>query len=37
MYNFIKIQYQLGRISNIDVMKFVPRWITDEQAEFIIK
>ena len=36
MYNFIRIQYQLGRLTAEQVRAFSPRWITAEQAEEIV-
>lgn len=36
MYEFIKIQYELGRLTKEQVRGFAPRWISDEQAEEII-
>ena len=36
MYEFIRIQYQLGRLTADQVRAFAPRWITAEQAEEIV-
>lgn len=36
MYEFIKIQYEMGKLTDDQVRSFVPRWITKEQAEAII-
>ncbi len=36
MYDFIRIQYQLGKLTAEQVPGFVPRWLTSEQAEAII-
>ena len=36
MYEFIRIQYQLGRLTAEQVRAFAPRWITQEQAEEIV-
>ncbi len=36
MYDFIKLQYLLGRIDADKVRLYAPRWITEEQAEEII-
>lgn len=36
MYEFIRIQYILGRITAEQVFEFVPKFITREQAESII-
>ncbi len=36
MYLFIKIQYMLKMIDEQKVMSYVPRWITEEQANAII-
>lgn len=36
MYDFIKIQFELGKITAKQVQAFVPKWITAEQAEEII-
>lgn len=32
MYEFIRIQYQMGRLTADQVRAFAPRWITVEQA-----
>lgn len=37
MYEFIKIQYKLGRLTAEQVLAFAPKWITKEEAEKIIK
>lgn len=36
MYEFIKIQYKLGKLTAEQVRTFVPKWITEEQAEEIL-
>ena len=36
MYEFIKLQYLLGRINADKVRSYAPKWITEEQAEEII-
>ena len=36
MYEFIKLQYLLGRIDADKVRSYAPKWITPEQAEEII-
>ena len=36
MYDFIKIQYEMGRINEDKVLSYVPKWITVEEAESII-
>lgn len=36
MYEFIKLQYLIGRINAVKVMSYAPKWITPEQAEEII-
>ena len=36
MYDFIKLQYLLGRIDADKVRSYAPKWITEEQAEEII-
>lgn len=36
MYEFIRIQYELGKLTAEQVRGFVPRWLTSEQAEEII-
>ena len=36
MYEFIRIQFRLGAISESEVRAFAPRWITAEEAEQII-
>lgn len=37
MFEFIKIQFELGRIDADQVQAFVPRWISDGQAKDILK
>lgn len=32
MYEFIRIQYRLGKLTADQVRSFAPRWITAEQA-----
>lgn len=36
MYEFIRLQYQMGKIDQEQVHLFVPMWITEEQADIII-
>ena len=36
MYNFIKIQFRLGKLTAEQVREFAPKWITAEQAAEII-
>lgn len=36
MYEFIRIQYAMGRITAEQVLAFVPRYITAGEAEDII-
>ena len=36
MYEFIKVQYRLGRLDEEAVRRYAPRWITAEQAEQIV-
>jgi hypothetical protein len=36
MYEFIKLQYLIGRINADKVRSYAPKWITEEQAEEII-
>lgn len=36
MYEFIRIQYKMGRITEDQVRAFAPRYITNEQAEEMI-
>lgn len=36
MFDFIRIQYQLGKLIAEQVQGFVPRWLTADQAEAII-
>ncbi len=36
MFEFIKIQYKLGRISADKVRSYVPKWLIAEQAAEII-
>lgn len=35
MFEFIQIQYVLGRITAEQVEQYAPRWITPEQAKEI--
>lgn len=37
MYEFIKLQYIMGRLSVEQVIGFVPRWITGGQAKEITR
>lgn len=36
MFDFIKIQYQMGTIDTEKVKSYVPRWITEEQSQEIL-
>lgn len=36
MYEFIKIQFEMGKLTEEQVRGFAPRWITEAQAEEII-
>lgn len=36
MFEFIRIQYVLGKITAEQVQSFVPRWITEQQAKEIV-
>lgn len=36
MFSFIKIQFELGRITPEKVQSYVPRFITQQQADEII-
>lgn len=36
MFDFIRIQYQLDKLTAEQVQGFVPRWLTAEQVEAII-
>lgn len=36
MFNFIKIQYQLGKITSAQVWSFYPTWLTTQQVNEII-
>lgn len=36
MFEFIRIQYEMGKLTEEQVRGFVPRWISEEQAEEII-
>lgn len=36
MFEFIKIQYRLGRLTAEQVRAYAPKWITAEQAEEIL-
>lgn len=35
MYDFIKIQYEMGNLTPEQVMGFAPKWITEAEAEEI--
>lgn len=37
MYEFIRLQYIMGKITGEQVRGFAPKWITTEQAENIIR
>lgn len=37
MFEFIRIQYVMGRLTEEQVRAFVPVYITDEQADEITK
>lgn len=37
MYDFIRLQYQMGNIDEQQVRSFVPTWITTEQADKILR
>ena len=36
MFDFIRIQYRLGRLTAEQVRSMTPKWITADQAEEII-
>lgn len=36
MYEFIKIQHRLGRLTAAQVRAYAPKWITAAQAEEIL-
>lgn len=36
LFDFIKLQYQMGKISESQVKNFVPRWISLEQVNEIL-
>ena len=36
MFEFIKIQYRLGRLTAEQVRAYVPKWITAAEAEEIL-
>lgn len=36
MYEFIKIQYRLGRLNAEQVRAYAPKWITAAEAEEIL-
>lgn len=36
MYDFIRIQYELGKLTAGQVLAFAPRWITEAEAEEIL-
>lgn len=37
MYKFLLIQYRMGKVTEEKLLSFVPRWITEKQAESILK
>lgn len=37
MFEFIRIQYVLGKLTAEQVQAFVPQWITERQAMEIVK
>ena len=37
MYDFIRIQYVMGNLTEEQVRAFVPLYITDEQADEIVE
>lgn len=37
MYEFIRIQYVMGRLTAVDVLGMAPKYITIEQAQTIIE
>lgn len=36
MFDFIKIQYELGKITAEEVRAFCPKWITEKEVEEIL-
>ena len=36
MYEFIRIQYRLGRLTAAQVRAYAPKWITPAEAEEIL-
>ena len=36
MYDFIRLQYQMGKLTAGQVRTFAPRWITEEQVTEIV-
>ena len=36
MYNFIQLQYQMGKLTAEQVRAFAPHWITDAKAAEIV-
>lgn len=36
MYNFIKIQFEMGKIDEAKLRSFSPKWITAAQVEEIL-
>ncbi len=36
LFDFIKLQYQMGKITESQVRNFAPRWISWEQVEEIL-
>ena len=36
MFDFLRLQYLMGRIDETQLRAFVPTWITDAQADAIV-
>jgi len=36
MFDFIRLQYQMGKLTAEQVQTFVPRWLSDKQATEIV-
>ncbi len=37
MLSFLRMQFRMGRIGEVELLSFVPRWLTEEEAKEILK
>jgi hypothetical protein len=37
MYNFIRLQYAMGTITEVQLYKLVPKYLTEEQVQMILE